>query len=220
LIAYKVTAFFAMSTMGLMGTYHWHFSPQLKHLHRSSSRDRLLGYLAASDYQNVVIFCWQCWDLAMAIMIPENRDPLFLLHHVLAIITAYCSLEYQMMSYYSIFYGGCSELSSIFLIFVANDNLFVDVAEGGWLETWLLICKAMFFATFTAYRIVGWIYYSFPLWKDCQQLTDSGMIEKHRPGKTFVVRFFQGLDVALGALQCYWYSQILQTLAGLLFMEK
>jgi len=213
LVAYKVTSLLAMTLMGLMGVYNWHFNPQLKQLApnnnnktAATSEDRLFAYLSAADYCNVVILSYQIWDLVLAFQIPENWDPLFLLHHVMAIITAYCALEYQMMPYYSIYYGGCSEFSSIFLILLDKDQMFVGCVD----EKWLLVFQGMFFLTFSYYRIFGWISHSVPLFKDCDAVLKSGSLEQHRPGKTFVLRLFLGLDVVLGLLQCYWYSEILK----------
>jgi hypothetical protein len=229
LIAYKVTSLLSMMTMGLMGVYHWHFTQPLQDLagnaaaannKKSSSagpEDRLFGYLPASEFQNVVLFCYQVWDLGVSWTIPEHLDPIFLVHHVLAALTAYCSLEYQMVPYYSIFYGGCSEFSSIFLIFVDAEQQFLvassssSVTLGSSLDPFLLLCKVMFFLTFSYYRIFGWIYYSVPLWRDCRTVIQSGSAEQHRPGKTYFLYLFLALNVLLGGLQCYWYYKILAT---------
>ncbi|CAB9507697.1 TLC domain [Seminavis robusta] len=214
LVAYKVTSFLAMATMGFMGAYHWHFSSNQQLKHMKTPQDRLFGRLPAADYLNVVIFCYQVWDFVVSITIPEHLDPVFLLHHVLAMITAYCSLEYQMMPYYSIFYGGCSEVSSIFLIFIDPVDFFLP-GNNSMVDTWVLACQGMFVLSFTAYRIVGWIYYSFPLWRDCRHVMATGQAEQLRPGKTFVLRLFLGLDVVLGSLQCFWLYQIIKLLAGM-----
>ena len=73
-----------------------------------------------------------------------------------------------------------------------------------------MVFQGMFFLTFSYYRIFGWISHSVPLFKDCDAVLKSGSLEQHRPGKTFVLRLFLGLDVVLGLLQCYWYSEILK----------
>ena len=220
LIAYKVCSLVAMLTMGLMGVYHWHFSPSFQRQFATSTtataEDRLFGASRAADVQNVVILCYQIWDFGVSFTIPENMDPIFMVHHLLAMMTAYCSLEFQMVPYYSIFYGGCSEFSSIFLVFLDKDQLLSPLVEANlWMDQWLLVCKGMFFLTFSYYRIFGWIYYSFPLWKDCRAVMASGSAEQHRPGRSFFLRVFLGLDVVLGALQCYWYYNILENVAAL-----
>lgn len=213
-VAYKVTSLVAMLIMGLQGIYNWHFTAKARQLSKATPEDRLFGYWEAADYQNVVIFCYQVCDFMTCFAIPENIDPIFVVHHTLAIITAYCSLEYQMVSYYSVFYGGCSEFSSIFLVFLDREGWF-PVSEGSPMDQWQLVCKGMFFLTFSYYRIFGWISYSFTLWKDCHAVIESGAVEQHRPGKTFFLRLFQGLDLVLGALQCYWYYAIIMQLVSM-----
>lgn len=214
LLAYKATALVAMSTMGLMGVYNWHFNPRIRQLSKATPEDRLFGLnLDSADYTNVVILCYQFYDLCLSLTIPDNRDPIFLIHHVLAMITSYCALEYQMVPYYSIFYGGCSEFSSIFFVFISKDM--VAVTPGSLFDQWLLVCKVMFFFSFTYYRVFGWIYNSFLLWRDCRIVIESGACERHRPGKAFFLRLFQGLDLVLGALQCFWYYQIIMMIAAM-----
>jgi hypothetical protein len=216
LIAYKVVALLSMITMGSIGVYHWHFTSTMKFLGSSKAtpEDRLFGSLPASNYLNVVIFCYQLWDFVVSLTIPEHLDAIFLVHHLLALLTAYCSLEYQMVSYYSIFYGGCSEFSSIFLIFLDKQKVFL-IEPGSWADQWVQLCQVLFFLTFTYYRIYGWIAYSVPLWRDCQAVIRSGSVEQHRPGKAYFLRLFQGLDFTLGALQCFWYYKILEIVAGI-----
>jgi hypothetical protein len=217
LIAYKVVAFFSMATMGSIGIYNWHFTSKMKQLASKDAtpEDRLFGSLPASNFLNVVIFCYQLWDFCVSLTIPEKFDVIFLSHHLLALLTAYCSLEYEMVSYYSIFYGGCSEFSSIFLIFVDNHKL-IPIQPGSMHDQWVQICQVMFFLTFSYYRIYGWIANSFPLWRDCQEVISSGSVEEHRPGKGYFLRLFQGLDFSLGALQCFWYYKILEMLASMI----
>lgn len=216
LIAYKVVALLSMITMGSIGIYHWHFAPTMKYLgsKQATPEDRLFGSLPASNYLNVVIFCYQLWDFGVSLTIPEHLDVIFLIHHLMALVTAYCSLEYEMVSYYSIFYGGCSEFSSIFLIFLDKQKVF-PIESGSWADIWVQVCQVMFFLTFTYYRIYGWIAYSIPLWRDCETVIRSGSVEKYRPGKAYFLRLFQGLDFALGALQCFWYYKILGIVASI-----
>ena len=220
LIAYKVVALLSMITMGSMGIYHWHFTSTMKYLgsDKATPEDRLFGSLPASNYINVVIFCYQLWDFVVSLTIPEHLDVIFLIHHLLALLTAYCSLEYQMVAYYSIFYGGCSEFSSIFLIFLDKQKVFL-IEPGSGADVWVQICQVLFFLTFTYYRILGWIGYSIPLWRDCNAVIASGSVEKHRPGKAYFLRLFQGLDFALGALQCFWYSKILGMVASIVMSK-
>ena len=217
LIAFNAVSLLSMVVMSSIGIYNWHFTSKMKQLaskQHATPEDRLFGYLPASNYLNVVIFCHQFWDFGVSLTIPEHVDGIFLMHHLLALLTAYCSLEYQMVSYYSIFYGGCSEFSSIFLIFL-DKNQVIPIQPGSMRETWVMICQVLFFFTFSYYRIYGWIANSVPLWRDCEHVIRSGSIETHRPGKAYFLRVFQGMDFTLGALQCFWYYKILTTIASM-----
>ena len=217
LIAYKVVSLLSMIAMGSIGIYNWHFSPTLRRLgsKQGSPEDRLFGNVAAANYLNVIVFCYQLWDFVVSLTIPEHFDVIFLVHHVLALLTAFCSLEYQMVSYYSIFYGGCSEFSTIFLIFLDKHQV-IPVSPGSLADRWIQVCQVLFFISFSYYRIYGWISNSFPLWRDCQAVIESGSVEKHRPGKLYFLRLFQGLDVTLGGLQCFWYYTIVNTALGVM----
>lgn len=216
LIAYKIVGLLAMITMGIIGVYNWHFSAKMQQLasKQATPEDRLFGYLPASNHLNVVIFCYQLYDICVSLTIPEHLDAIFLTHHLLALTTAYCSLEYQMVSYYSIFFGGCSEFSSIFLVFLDKHQV-VIIPPGSVFETWVQICQVLFFITFSFYRIYGWISNSFTLWRDCEAVIQSGSVERHRPGKTYFLRLFQCLDFILGSLQVFWYYKILEKVVDL-----
>jgi hypothetical protein len=217
LIAYKAVSLLAMIAMGSIGIYNWHFTSTMKQLGSmdATAEDRLFGHLPASNVLNVIIFCYQLWDFCVSLTVPEQLDVIFLVHHLLALLTAFCALEYQMMSYYSIFYGGCSEFSTIFLIFLDKQGV-IPIQPNSLQANWVQMCQVVFFFTFSYYRIYGWIGNSFPLWRDCQEVIRSGSVEKYRPGKAGFLRLFQGLDFTLGALQCFWYYKILVMIAGMI----
>ncbi|CAJ1954660.1 unnamed protein product [Cylindrotheca closterium] len=215
LVAYKITSFIVMSYMGTMGVRNWYFSKEVHDASKGTPEDRLFGYLKAANNQNVANLSYQIWDLCVSVYIPEHREPVFLVHHFLAGMTAFCSLEFQMVPYYSVFYAGCSEFSSIFLVW-ADLKDFIPVKEGSPLDTFIFACGALFSITFFCFRIIGWIGYSFPLWKDVIHVTKTGSAAKHRPGKERFLYFFLTLDVMLGVLQLYWFREIVQMTMGAL----
>ena len=217
LLAYKVTAVLSMIVMGGMGVYNWHFSQRIKELAQKTTtpEERMFGYLPAADNQNVVMFCYQVWDFCVSLTIPEHREVIFLVHHFLAGVTSWFSLEYQMVPYYCIFYAGCSELSSIFLVFADADEFFPPTAPGeegssSAYGLFLESCKGLFVMTFFFYRVYGWIRMSFPLWEDTLHVLRTGSAEKQRPGRTGFLYVFLCLNVLLGALQLFWFGQIIQ----------
>lgn len=221
LLAYKVVSGLSMCYMGLWGIWNWHFNPLVETMSPTkalpgSPEQRVFGYLRAADQQNVASLVYQVWDFFVSLTIAEHCSPLFLVHHVLAAITAYCSLEYQMVPYYSVFYGGCSEVSSIFLVVADLDQFFPPATEDSFYGVFILACKGLFAITFTIYRVFGWIRYSFPLWHDVLHVLGTGSAEKQRPGKTSFLYVFLCLNVTLGALQIYWFGLIGQQVAEML----
>jgi hypothetical protein len=213
LIAYKITSFIVMSYMGTLGVRNWYFSTEIQDASKGKPEDRLFGHLKAANDQNVTNLCYQVWDLCVSLSIPEHREPVFLVHHLLSGMTAFCSLEFQMVSYYSVFYAGCSEFSSIFLVW-ADLKEFIPVKEGSPLDTFVFACGALFTSTFFYFRIIGWIRHSFPLWRDVLHVTKTGSATKYRPGKERFLYFFLTLDVLLGVLQLYWFGEIVQMTVG------
>lgn len=209
LIAYKLTSAIAMLYMGTLGCRNWYFSKEVRNASKGKPEDRLFGYLKAADDQNVANLCYQIWDLCVSLSIPEHREPVFLIHHILAGMTAFCALEFQMVSYYSVFYAGCSEFSSIFLVW-ADLNEFFPIKEGSPLDVFVFGCGVLFAVTFFHFRVVGWIRHSLPLWNDVLDLTRTGKVEQYRPGKARFLYLFLSLDVLLGALQLYWFGEIAQ----------
>jgi hypothetical protein len=240
LLAYKVTSFVAMVIMGSMGFYHWYCNPayQQQQPQKSSSssssssspeEQRLLGYWEAAEYQNVAILCYQIWDLVVSLSIPEHCQPIFLLHHVLAGLVAYWSLRYQLFGYYSIYYGGCSELSSIFLVWTDVTDMFPMVGSSSSSTTTttaamvvgsiVQVSKVLFVITFIYYRVIGWIFQvGIPLWKDTWHVQTTLAMKKSSSTTTITTKSsnvqwllstFLGLSVVLGALQVYWFVEIL-----------
>lgn len=208
LLAYKITSAISNFYMGSLGFRNWYFSRHVIKKSNSTPEDRLFGYLKAANDQNVAILCYQIWDFCVSLTIPEHFETVFLVHHALAGITAWFSLEYQMATYYSVFYGGCSEISSIFLVW-ADADLFFPPTQGSIFDFLILFCKGMFVLSFFTYRVYGWIRQLFPLWNDILHTLKTGSAEKHRPGKTSFLYIFLILSVLLGALQLFWFGQII-----------
>ena len=83
-----------------------------------------IGYLPEADWPNAGIFVYQTFDFFASLIVPEHCTAVFLTHHVLAAFTAWMSLEFQMVHYYAVFFGGCSEISTIFLVLCDFDVYF------------------------------------------------------------------------------------------------
>ena len=173
-----------------------------------------MSYLPAADAQNVAILVYQLWDFGVSLTIPEFVDPLFLTHHVLAATCAYCSLEWQLFSYYAIYFGGCAELSSIFLVLADVDDMFhLDTTTTNNPQQLLAgiveASKGLFVLTFTSVRVIGWMKWSYHVWRDALEVRQSKSLEQLRkPGASSVLGMFLVLNVVLGLLQLYWFGMI------------
>jgi hypothetical protein len=240
LIAYKVASTLCMTYMASKGVYEWHWSKALSDMapnnkQRTSSaqllqsrNERLFAHLSAADAGNVVIFCYQVWDFAVSLTIPEYCQTIFLFHHVLTSTAAFLSLEYQMVPYYSIYFGGCSEVSSMFLILCDLDSLLaVDddaliaassssaIIDIQTLETFFLVFKVMFALTFTYCRVFRWLQVSRWMWKD-----GLGALKPNEDGSKsetshWCLYIFLALNFVLSSLQIYWFVEICQLIAAM-----
>lgn len=166
---------------------------------------RLFGYSKEADLLLTGIFVYQTFDFFCSLFIPEHATIVYLTHHLLAGLTAYLSLDLQMVHYYSVFFGGCSEISTIFLVLCDFDVYFPS--QGG--TVWGIIisfCQVMFTILFLYYRIIGWFNVSWQLWSDVLTVANkNGRIDEFRPGKSWFLYSFLLMDVLLGALQVYWF---------------
>ena len=111
-----------------------------------------------------------------------------------------------MVHYYAIFFGGCSEISTIFLV-LCDFDVYFPASHGSLWATVILICQVCFTFTFLYYRVIGWFQVSLSLWKDVLHVgRTKGAIEQYRPGLTWFVYTFLVMDTLLGLLQLYWFG--------------
>ena len=93
-----------------------------------------------------------------------------------------------------------------FLVWVDLDRYFpVDGDTQPTWATFILFNQACFVLFFVAYRVIGWPWYSIPLWKDAMAVLPQPA-QSYRPGKVWFMYVFLAMDVALGALQLYWFA--------------
>jgi len=204
LFAFQATSAVMQLFMGGMGLYTWHIGKRCSKGLPQTPEGRLFGYLKEADTLLVGIFVYQTYDFFASMMVPEHNTAIFLGHHALASFTAWMSLEYQMVHYYAVFFGGCSEISTIFLVLCDFDVYFP--AERG--STWglvIMLCQVSFTFTFLYYRVIGWWQVSFGLWSDILAVRKKGIIEDYRPGKAWFLYAFLVMDTLLGSLQLYWF---------------
>lgn len=202
LFAFQVAGFIMQVFMGLSGLLSWHGPRKIRT--PETPEGRLFGYLPDADQLNAGIFVYQTWDFFFSLSIPEHATAVFLAHHAAAALLAYFSLEFQMVHYYGIFYGGCSEISSIFLVFCDFDVYF-PASRGSVWGGFILFCQASFVLLFLAYRVIGWWVVTYQMWSDILYILRKGTAESYRPGKSWFLYFSLPMSIALGMLQLYWF---------------
>mmetsp|Transcript_16306 Transcript_16306/g.22991 ORF Transcript_16306/g.22991 Transcript_16306/m.22991 type:complete len:301 (+) Transcript_16306:219-1121(+) len=217
LAAFQAVSCIMMFYLGLFGIRSWHFTiasettPPMK-----TPEQRFFGFLPQADELNAGIFVYQTWDLVASSLIPEHSTIIFLSHHALSAFMAWYSLEYQVVHYYAIYFGGVSEFSTIFLVFADFDVYFPPGNPQSTYATFIFICQGLFLLTFVMYRIIGWWYVGSQLWKDAAYVIQHKLIDQYRPGKSYFIYIFTTLSVLMGILQLYWLGQVLQKVAEIL----
>eukprot|EP00522_Entomoneis_paludosa_P008877 CAMPEP_0172450294 /NCGR_PEP_ID=MMETSP1065-20121228/8696_1 /TAXON_ID=265537 /ORGANISM="Amphiprora paludosa, Strain CCMP125" /LENGTH=318 /DNA_ID=CAMNT_0013202073 /DNA_START=86 /DNA_END=1042 /DNA_ORIENTATION=+ len=209
LFAFQVASGLAFLIMGGFGFFYWH----IKGVHLTSvpqtAAGRCFGYIPEAEFVAVVCFTFQVWDFIISLGIPEHRTPIMLMHHTLAAAVSLAGLHCQYLLWYSFYFFGLSEVSSIFLVFMDLSKFFPPQSEtafGAFIEGY---CGPMFAVTFLFYRGFMWWRITYLKFKDCRSILRSGQAEKLRPGKTWVLYVLMGFNIPMGMLQIYWSSLIL-----------
>lgn len=209
LFAFQVASGLALTICAIVGFRCWHVSRRVHTLLPPTPQGRLFGYLPEAELLATINFCFQSWDFVVSSTIPEHATPIFLGHHIMASIVSFCSIRYQILHYYGVFFLGLSEVSSFFLVFL-DLSKFNPPRESSWYERWvLLVCGPMFVICFLYYRVLLWWPVSYQLWCDVRSVIANGQAEKIRGrGANWVLFVFLALNLPLGVLQLYWVTII------------
>lgn len=204
---YSVSSGIMNIFMASVGFLAWHWNRRAHTALPPTPEGRLFGYLEEADRLNAGIFVFQTWDFVIAaFVISEHGTPIYLAHHLLTGLTSWFSLEYQFVHHYAIFFGGCSEISTIFLLVLDFHESFPHVfSTVAWWDTVIAVSQPTFVLCFAYYRVVGWWAVSHRLWSDVLYARKHDLIEQYRPGKGWFLYVFLIMDVLLGGLQCYWF---------------
>jgi len=205
LFAFQVASAVMQLYMGGMGFWTWHVSKKVVTDIPKTPEGRLFGYLNEADMLLAGTFVYQTFDFFASMLVPEHRTAVFLTHHLLAAFTAWMSLEFQMVHYYAVFFGGCSEISTAFLV-LCDFDVYFPAERGSFWGIIITFCQVSFTVTFLYYRVIGWWHVSFQLWSDVFHVAKKGRIEEYRPGKAWFLYCFLVMDFLLGALQVYWFA--------------
>lgn len=210
LFAFQVASGIALTTCGVLGFVAWHVNKRVFTILPPTAEGRLFGYLPEAELLAAINFMFQFWDFCISLAIPEHATVLMLSHHLMASTVSWCSIRYQYLHYYGIFFLGLTEVSSFFLAFVDLARFFPPV-PGTLFQKWIdLVCGPCFVACFIYYRVILWWPESYRLYKDVQAVVKSGKAEQLRPGATWVLYLFLALNLPLGLLQLYWLTVIFE----------
>jgi hypothetical protein len=205
LFAFQVSSAIMQVFMGFTGVIAWHISKRAHLGIPATPEGRLFGYLEEADRLNAGILVFQVWDFVASLSIPEHATAIFLTHHALAALTAWFSLKYQFVHYYAIYFGGCSEFSSIFLV-LCDFDVYFPTNRGSLWGGFIFASQVGFTVTFFYYRVIGWWKVSYQLWSDVLHVLKNDIMQQYRPGKTWFLYVFLVLDLVLGLLQVYWFG--------------
>jgi len=209
LLAFEITSGAALVWSGWIGFKCWHLTKTV-HQQQYQTRDgRLFGYLKEGHMLTAIGTTFQLFDLAVSFLIPEQRDWIFLCHHIMAATVSWFGLNNQYFHYYGVFFLGCSEISTAPLIFIDLAKFFPPI-EGSTYDTVVAICGPLFALSFTYYRVILWWKVSYLMFQDIFGALKDGTANKLRPGRNHVLYVMMGLNLLLGCLQLYWFSIILE----------
>jgi len=165
----------------------------------TNSIDRLYKFNMAGQDIAKVQLAFQFFNFLVTLFESElaNR-PVMLVHHaVTASLAWFGTYHATYLHYYSLFYYGLSEISSIPLVFVELFRYFPGFAEKNRIAD--IGCKAIFFFCFIYFRLVLWSIVNFSFWKDTlSTLADQ---KSHCPA---VAVYFLAANLILSGLQFYW----------------
>jgi len=119
----------------------------------------------------------------------------------------------QYFHYYGIYYLGCSELSTIPLLFIDVAGFFPPVPGTSFDFIVNGICGPLFAVIFTIYRVILWWLVGYRMFGDIFAVMKNGSAQKLRPGRNHVLYVMMALNLLLGLLQLYWFQVILEEAA-------
>lgn len=177
---------------GCTGAILWIFT-DLGNAHQT----RTWGY--AGDFWQVCLWGmlgYQLWDLFVCSTVPALRSPASLGHHsVTALLCYLCTYPY--IQYYSMFFVGFSEVSTIALAVMDIFKVLPHLAERH--PVAYENARVTFAVLFLAVRVCYWPTVSYAFWCDSLELLNSG--EQHSTAATMT---FLVANTGLTLLQFFW----------------
>ncbi|KAL7536968.1 hypothetical protein ACHAWF_005619 [Thalassiosira exigua] len=215
-------------------------TPQGRYLGHATGKGALLP---EADRINAAIVLFQGWDFFVSLFFEEHCTAIMMTHHALAFACGFGCLYYEVsqianqkcterprttdvfdLSLLDIVYiGGVCEFSSIFLsishlfeFYSPSDILGPSSSLLPVLPAVITFSQAMFVITFFLFRIVGWALEARRLFSDATYLLKNGLIERYAPGSGWFLWYLMTTAGLLGALQVYWFGEIVQKVMEIL----
>jgi len=95
LFAFEVVSGLALVWCGIVGFWEWHVQRVDRHV-PSTPQGRLFQYLPMAHQLAALGTTFQLFDLFVSLLIPEQRQPLFLCHHIMAATVSWYGLNNQV----------------------------------------------------------------------------------------------------------------------------
>jgi hypothetical protein len=150
---------------------------------------------------------FQAYDVLTTAVVPELRKAEHLAHHVTTGVFACLALFSRSLLYYSYFFFGLSEISSICLVFV---DLFRQcpglLASSRCLSTFNEVTRLCFGLTFLSIRCLAWPYVMVSLVRDIVSAHAAADPRFWYPGASFYVT----TTVLMSLLQQYWGLKVVK----------
>ncbi|KAK3287844.1 hypothetical protein CYMTET_4663 [Cymbomonas tetramitiformis] len=202
--AHQIISLVDHSICGLYGAYLWIFEA-------GAIEDKAYEYLEGAAVLLQANFCFQVYDLLASLFIKDFRKPEMIAHHLVTAVLAWWTITGPYLHYYSIFFVGCGEVSSIPLVFVDTFKHFPDVGKR--VPTFDVVCKGLFALLFVPIRCIYWPLVSFEFWQLSLHLLNTQTAHN-----TPIVISFLAANVFLTFLQEYWgylvYRGVRKMLSG------
>lgn len=196
LFAHQVCSLAAILFISSCGVRYWFTEAD-------GVKDRLYSKLEGGVVVAKANLAFQIYDLVATICIADLRKAEMLVHHTLAVLLAYFLLRDDYCHYYSIFFLGVTEASTIPLCIVDVFKYFRKLAAK--YETLNTSLRILFALGFMVIRVVWWPCISYRYFSDTYQSYKAGTI--HNPS---LVTFFAVSNIVLTLLQWKWGLQIIE----------
>jgi len=95
LFAFELVSGLALVWAGVIGFWEWHVQKGNRHI-PLTPEGRLFGYIPAAHHLTALGTTFQIFDLFISLLIPKQRQFLFLCHHIMAATVSWYGLNNQV----------------------------------------------------------------------------------------------------------------------------